>query len=161
MPSSDLWRHKASMWCTCRQKTYINKVLDFFKDYFIEYAVAIFDTPEEGTRSHYRWLCAIMWLVGIELKTSGKAGCVLNLWAIFPAQKNPFYLNYIFCSIWIGLVVLVIKSRAFHMLGKSFTTDLLIDLHLALEILLCLIKLTKAVKLSTFNHIDHSYIVKL
>jgi hypothetical protein len=31
------------------------------------------DTPEEGTRPHYRWLRATMWLLGIELRTSGRA----------------------------------------------------------------------------------------
>ncbi|CAO2640766.1 hypothetical protein LEMLEM_LOCUS25484, partial [Lemmus lemmus] len=24
--------------------------------------------PEEGTRSHYRWLCITLWLLGMELK---------------------------------------------------------------------------------------------
>jgi hypothetical protein len=28
------------------------------------------DTPEEGIRSHYRWLWATMWLLGIELRSS-------------------------------------------------------------------------------------------
>jgi hypothetical protein len=36
------------------------------------------DTPEEGIGSHYRWLCAIMWLLGIELRTSGRAVNALN-----------------------------------------------------------------------------------
>jgi hypothetical protein len=31
------------------------------------------DTTEEGIRSHYRWLWATMWLLGIELRTSGRA----------------------------------------------------------------------------------------
>jgi hypothetical protein len=35
------------------------------------------DTPEEGIRSHYRWLWATMWLLGIELRTSGRAASVL------------------------------------------------------------------------------------
>ena len=38
-----------------------------------------------GTRPHYRWLWATMWLLGIELRTSGRAGTALNLWAISPA----------------------------------------------------------------------------
>ena len=41
--------------------------------------------PEEGTRPHYRWLWATMWLLGIELRTFGRAGSALNLWAISPA----------------------------------------------------------------------------
>ena len=28
------------------------------------------DTPEEGIGSHYRWLGATMWVLGIELRTS-------------------------------------------------------------------------------------------
>ncbi|CAO2601446.1 hypothetical protein LEMLEM_LOCUS10753 [Lemmus lemmus] len=29
-------------------------------------------TPEGGTRSHYKWLRADMWLLGTELRTSGR-----------------------------------------------------------------------------------------
>jgi hypothetical protein len=36
------------------------------------------DTPEGGIRSHYRWLWATMWLLGIELRTSGRAVSALN-----------------------------------------------------------------------------------
>jgi hypothetical protein len=36
------------------------------------------DTPEEGIRSHYRWLWATMWVLGIELRTSGRAVSALN-----------------------------------------------------------------------------------
>jgi hypothetical protein len=35
---------------------------------------------------HYRWLWATMWLLGIELRTSGRAVSVLNHWAISPAH---------------------------------------------------------------------------
>jgi hypothetical protein len=44
------------------------------------------DTPEEGIRPHYSWLWATKWLLGIELRSSGKAVDALNLWAISPAQ---------------------------------------------------------------------------
>ena len=40
--------------------------------------------PEEGIRSHYRWLWASMWLSEIELRTFQRA---LNYWAISPALK--------------------------------------------------------------------------
>ena len=43
------------------------------------------DTPEEGIRSHYRWLWDTMWLLGFELRTSGRAASALNHWAISPA----------------------------------------------------------------------------
>jgi hypothetical protein len=36
------------------------------------------DTQEEGIGSHYRWLGATMWLLGIELRTSGRAVSALN-----------------------------------------------------------------------------------
>jgi hypothetical protein len=39
------------------------------------------DTPEEGIRSHYRWLWATMWLLGIELRTCGRVVGALNRWA--------------------------------------------------------------------------------
>jgi hypothetical protein len=43
-------------------------------------------TPEEGIRSHYRWFWATMWLLGIELRNSGRADSALTHWAICPAQ---------------------------------------------------------------------------
>jgi hypothetical protein len=38
------------------------------------------DTPEEGIRSPCLW--ATVWLLGIELKTSGRAVSVLSNWVI-------------------------------------------------------------------------------
>jgi hypothetical protein len=35
------------------------------------------DSPEEGIRSHYRWLWATMWLLGIELTWSLEEQSVL------------------------------------------------------------------------------------
>jgi hypothetical protein len=45
------------------------------------------DTPEEGIRSHYRWLWATVWLLETELRTSGSAASALNHWAISPAPR--------------------------------------------------------------------------
>jgi hypothetical protein len=46
---------------------------------------------EEGPGFHYRWLWATMWLLGIELRASGRAASALNCWAISPApQGNSF-----------------------------------------------------------------------
>jgi hypothetical protein len=42
------------------------------------------DTPEEGIGSHYKWLSATMWLLGFELRTSGRALSALKRWAISP-----------------------------------------------------------------------------
>jgi hypothetical protein len=36
------------------------------------------DTSEEGVRSHYRWLWATMWLLGIELRTSWRTVSALK-----------------------------------------------------------------------------------
>jgi hypothetical protein len=57
----------------------------YFMDVSILYLSS--DTPEESIRSHYRWLWATMWLLGIELKTSEDHWTVsaLNLWASSPA----------------------------------------------------------------------------
>jgi hypothetical protein len=52
-------------------------------------------TPEEGIRSHYRWLSATMWLLGIELRTSGRAVSALNHWAISPALAPFSFANLI------------------------------------------------------------------
>ena len=48
-------------------------------------------TPEEGVRSHYRWLWATMWLLGIELRTFGRAVSVLNCWAISPGLTENIF----------------------------------------------------------------------
>ena len=50
------------------------------------------DTPEEGVRPHYRWLWATMWLLGFELRTSGRAVSALNHWAISPARVAWFLI---------------------------------------------------------------------
>jgi hypothetical protein len=59
-------------------------------------------TPEEGIRSHYRWLWATMWMLGIELQTSGRAASALNHWDISPAPwLNIFFLKihlFIICK---------------------------------------------------------------
>jgi hypothetical protein len=46
---------------------------------------------EEDIRSHYRWLWATMWLLGIELPTSGRAASALNHWTISPAQQVALF----------------------------------------------------------------------
>jgi hypothetical protein len=59
----------------------------FFKIYFMSTLLLSSDTPEEGIVSHYWWLWATMWLLGIEIKTSGRTVSALNRWAISPAPK--------------------------------------------------------------------------
>jgi len=57
------------------------------------------DTPEEGIRSHYRWLWATMWLLGFELRTSERAVSALNHWAISPALLYIFQMYFIYVYI--------------------------------------------------------------
>jgi hypothetical protein len=51
------------------------------------------DTPEEGIRPHYRWLWATMWLLGFELRTSGRAVSALNHWAHASSLDEEILLN--------------------------------------------------------------------
>jgi hypothetical protein len=55
-----------------------------------KYTVAVFRHTRRGHRSHYRWLWATMWLLGIELRTFGRAVSALNHWAIAPAHLTTF-----------------------------------------------------------------------
>ena len=48
------------------------------------------DTAEEGIGSHYRWLWATMWFLGIELRTFERAVSALNCWAISPVPLTTF-----------------------------------------------------------------------
>ena len=49
--------------------------------------------PEEGIWSHYRWLWVTMWLLAIELRTSGRTVSVPNCWAISSARHSFFLFN--------------------------------------------------------------------
>ena len=40
---------------------------------------------------HYRWLWAIMWFLGIELRIYGRAVSALNCWAISPAWRQVLW----------------------------------------------------------------------
>ena len=58
------------------------------------------DTPEECIRSHYRWLCATMWLLGIELGTFRKSVSALIHWAISLTLELIFYLAALLKQFW-------------------------------------------------------------
>jgi hypothetical protein len=45
------------------------------------------DTPEEGIRSHYKWLRATVWLLGFELRTSRKAVGALFILFLFILKR--------------------------------------------------------------------------
>jgi hypothetical protein len=53
------------------------------------------DTPEEGIRSHCRWLWATMRLLGIELMTFRRAASALNRGAISPAPGSSLLLFFV------------------------------------------------------------------
>ena len=46
--------------------------------------------PKRAFDPHYIWLWATIWLLGIELRTSGRAVSALNCWAILWAQPTLF-----------------------------------------------------------------------
>ena len=76
---------------------------------------------EVGTRSYYRWLWATVWLLGIELRTSGRTVNVLNHWAISPA---PFFFSYLWSSapgLKNGLLVQVTPQKHIQS-GQDFPT---------------------------------------
>jgi hypothetical protein len=71
------------------------------------------DTPMEDIRFHYRWLWATtMWLLGIELKTSGRTASVLLtaepslqplisylIWKMFgTSYLKEFICTYLYCT---------------------------------------------------------------
>jgi hypothetical protein len=56
------------------------------------------DTLEEGIGSYYRWSWATMWLLGIELRTSGRVVRTFNCWAISPALHLNFCIKQISLS---------------------------------------------------------------
>jgi len=53
--------------------------------------VTVFRHTRRDIGSHYRWLWATMWLLGIELRTSGRTIRALNHWAISLA---PWFLFF-------------------------------------------------------------------
>ena len=57
------------------------------------------DTPEDSIRDHYRWLWATIWVLGIELRTSGRVVGALNRWAISPAPITLFFQFLLFGSL--------------------------------------------------------------
>jgi hypothetical protein len=77
---------------------FIYSLIYLFKIYYIYMSTLYLSlgTTEKGIRSHYRCLWATMWLLGIELRTSGRAVNVLNCWAITPAPIFNFMLSFSF-----------------------------------------------------------------
>jgi len=95
--------HPGHLVFTTYISVYIYKKDSFFKDLFYFIYVSTLslssDTPEEGIRFCYRWLWSTMWLLGFELRTSGRAVSALNHWAISPAPKDIFWGRVSLCSL--------------------------------------------------------------
>ena len=73
---------------------------------------------EECIRSHCRGVWATMWLLGIELRTSGRAVSALNHWVIFPALLFIFNLTQSRISremgLWACLWVIEVDMPSHH-----------------------------------------------
>lgn len=72
-------------------------ITSFFKDLFIHvFYICMLSscTSEEGIKSHYRWLWATMWWLGIKFRIS-RMSSILNCWSIFPGHLILFFKRLI------------------------------------------------------------------
>lgn len=54
-----------------------------------EYSICIYNfMPEEDIGSHYRWLSVTMWLLKIELRTSGRASASALNHLVIPVANS-------------------------------------------------------------------------
>jgi hypothetical protein len=90
-----------------RLRVFVGLVFYSFILYLYECTAALFrHTLEKCIRSHYRSLWATMWLLGFEVRTSGRAVRALNCWAISPTCVSGFMLRFFdplgleFCAEW-------------------------------------------------------------
>ena len=88
----------------CKEGPRLDSSLCLYFIYFMyECSVCMYTCmPEEGIRSHYRWLWSTMWLLGIELRTYVRAVSALNLWVISPVP----WFSYIPWTSWFHLSTL-------------------------------------------------------
>ena len=84
----------------CMQKSgdhflfFFQKIFYFYSFIYLLFMCTLLlssDTPEGCIRSHYRWLWATMWLLGSDLRTSGRVVSALNHWAISPAPSEDHF----------------------------------------------------------------------
>jgi hypothetical protein len=104
-PSFDLRKNKTpnkkTTWSFPKHISQYSGILFYFLKFylFISYMSTLWlslDTPEGGIRSHYRWLWATMWVLGIELTTSGRAVPAYNHWAVSPAPILWYFKSFFF-----------------------------------------------------------------
>ena len=99
----------------------------FKKIYFIHFMYVstlwlLSDTPEEGIRSCYRWLWATMWMLGIELRISGRGASALNHWA----SLQPWFLDVIPGLLFHqGLNIKIFTMRCLEWFSHRVTTDVI------------------------------------
>jgi len=74
--------------------------LNIYLFYVCEYTVSIFMHTRRGYQILFRWLWATMWLLGFELRTSGRAVSALNHWAISPALLFFFFFLITWSILW-------------------------------------------------------------
>jgi hypothetical protein len=95
-------RNEAHSFLSLHLMSFLFFFLIIFLTYFMfECSICMYTfIPEEGTRSHYRWLWADMWLLEIELRPSGRAASALNCRAISPAplMSSLSYDSFSCCS---------------------------------------------------------------
>jgi hypothetical protein len=74
------------------QAKVLQSLVFFFKIYLFISCMCVYcrclqTHQKKASDPHYRWLWVTMWLMGIELRTSGRAVSLLNCWVISPAHK--------------------------------------------------------------------------
>jgi hypothetical protein len=81
------------------------------------------DIPEEGIRSHYRWL-----FLGIELRTFGRVGSAFNCCTISPAPL-PLRLSFSYCFVLAFLLKMIgYKCVCLFLSSLFFFTDLCVSM---------------------------------
>jgi hypothetical protein len=68
--------------------------LKMYLFYIFEYTANVFRQTRRGIGSHYRWLWTTMWLLGIELRTSGRTVRTHNHWAMIQPPGGISFASF-------------------------------------------------------------------
>ena len=73
----------------------LTPLLKYFFIYFTYVSTLLLssDTPDEGVGSHYRWLWATKWLLGIELRTLGRVFLTTEPSLLLLPGPNPSFFH--------------------------------------------------------------------